>query len=641
MRNIGLLISINIIIIMLLTSLKVKSQSCDSLKVPYRMGFETNEISEFNNWSQYSSIGQLWLIGPSYPHSGKYRIKLNQFNYTWLFSRCFKMSSSKEYLLTLWQKNYSNTYLNQNLLLTIGYSDTSTTIIDTIADLKKLNNTYYIKRMIKFIVPKDSTYHIGFYAYGIDSYDNSGLYLDDIEISEYNCANIHPNLGNDTLICDLTEIKLDAGEDFVHYAWNTGNEKDTLRYLDVRSTGTYTVTATDQFGCNAVSTAKTVTVYGFPTDSMLIYHPVTRTSNVNSLAICYKDSVKLKAVMNGTKPTNDFEIRWYITDSDDYSYSIGTGDSIYVKEPGVYYYRMRYLASGCIQKSKLSLNMDVGYPIEGQEISYVTVDTTTGKNMVVWKKSEYDSNTQYYKIYKETSTGGKYLKVDSVPSTDTLYVDIASNPAVKAERYDISVIDTCGNESSMSGYPHKTIHLTINLGNNSSYNLIWDDYIGLNYTTYVIMRDTLADMSTAAEIEQVQYTINSYTDLNPYAGKTNYYSVGIASQKKSLKLKSMSNVVSSKDVGIEELGIETLELRISPNPVEQTSVISYQLSAKSSISIKVYDLMGREVKQLAMSNEQLAGKHDVEMDMSGVEKGVYFVKLEVNGYGVVRRVVKF
>ena len=630
---------------MFMTGLRLKAQTCDSLKLPYIMGFETSDTTEFKNWTNTSTIGQYWTKGKTEPHTGDYRIKLYQYNHTWLFTRCFQLSSSKEYLLTFWHRVSLDDYLNQNLLITIGYNINTSNIIDTIADLKEINNNWYKKQTVKFSIVKDSTYYIGFFVYGITSASISGFYLDDIEISEYNCANIHPNLGNDTLICDLTEIKLDAGEDFVHYAWNTGNAQDTLRYLDVRSTGTYTVTATDQFGCNAVSTAKTVTVYGFPTDSMLIYHSVTRTSNVNSLAICYKDSVKLKAVMNGTKPTNDFEIRWYITDSDDYSYSIGTGDSIYIKEPGVYYYRMRYLASGCIQKSKLSLNMDVGYPIEGQEISYVTVDTTTGKNMVVWKKSDYDSNTQYYKIYKETSTGGKYLKVDSVPSTDTLYVDIASNPAVKAERYDIAVLDTCGNESSMSGYPHKTIHLTINLGNNNSYNLIWDDYIGLSYTTYVIMRDTLADMSTAAEIEQVQYTINSFTDLNPYAGKTNYYSVGIASQKKSLKLKSMSNVVSSKDVGVDELQITNYELRISPNPVEQSAVISYQLFAKSTISIKVYDLMGREVEQLTINNEQLtienAGKHEVEMNMSKIENGIYFVKLEVNGFGVVRRVVKF
>ena len=88
----------------------------------------------------------------------------------------------------------------------------ATTIIDTIADLKKLNNTNYKKRMIKFIVPKDSTYHIGFFAYGIDFFDESGIYLDDLEISEYNCENIHPNLGNDTLICKRTSITLDAGE---------------------------------------------------------------------------------------------------------------------------------------------------------------------------------------------------------------------------------------------------------------------------------------------------------------------------------------------------------------------------------------------------------------------------------------------
>ena len=143
---------------------------------------------------------------------------------------------------------------------------------------------------------------------------------------------------------------------------------------------------------------------------MIVNHRTTRIDNELDLQICEKDSVKLKAMINGAIPTNDYDIKWYLTDTDDYTYRIGTGDSIYAKEWGKYRFEMKYLASGCTEQSKLTANLKVNYPYEWQEISYVTVDTTTGKNMVVWDKSQYNDNTQYFKIYKETSTGGKYMK---------------------------------------------------------------------------------------------------------------------------------------------------------------------------------------------------------------------------------------
>lgn len=63
-----------------------------------------------------------------------------------------------------------------------------------------------------------------------------------------------------------------------------------------------------------------------------------------------------------------------------------------------------------------------------------------------------------------------------------------------------------------------------------------------------------------------------------------------------------------------------------PNPFNPATVISYQLSVSSRVSLRVYDILGREVATL-VSGEQPAGVYKAEWNAS-VASGVYFYRLE-------------
>jgi hypothetical protein len=64
-----------------------------------------------------------------------------------------------------------------------------------------------------------------------------------------------------------------------------------------------------------------------------------------------------------------------------------------------------------------------------------------------------------------------------------------------------------------------------------------------------------------------------------------------------------------------------------PNPFNPTTVISYQLPANCLVSLKVFDLLGRETATL-VQEEQKTGRYEVSLDGSHLASGVYFYRLQ-------------
>jgi hypothetical protein len=65
-----------------------------------------------------------------------------------------------------------------------------------------------------------------------------------------------------------------------------------------------------------------------------------------------------------------------------------------------------------------------------------------------------------------------------------------------------------------------------------------------------------------------------------------------------------------------------------PNPFNPTTVISYQLSVNGFVTLKVYDMLGREVRTLVNENRE-AGEHSVQFNALGLSSGTYLYRLTV------------
>jgi hypothetical protein len=68
-----------------------------------------------------------------------------------------------------------------------------------------------------------------------------------------------------------------------------------------------------------------------------------------------------------------------------------------------------------------------------------------------------------------------------------------------------------------------------------------------------------------------------------------------------------------------------------PNPFNPTTTISYQLPVASQVSLKVYDVLGREVMTL-VNGRQDAGAYNFNFNASELSSGVYFYRLQSGNF---------
>ena len=75
-----------------------------------------------------------------------------------------------------------------------------------------------------------------------------------------------------------------------------------------------------------------------------------------------------------------------------------------------------------------------------------------------------------------------------------------------------------------------------------------------------------------------------------------------------------------------------------PNPFNPSTVINFNLIKSVKVSLKVYDILGRQVAELI--NRQLnSGAHSVTFNASGFSSGVYLYKLQTENGSSVKKML--
>ncbi|MHC1738935.1 MAG: T9SS type A sorting domain-containing protein [Ignavibacteriaceae bacterium] len=75
-----------------------------------------------------------------------------------------------------------------------------------------------------------------------------------------------------------------------------------------------------------------------------------------------------------------------------------------------------------------------------------------------------------------------------------------------------------------------------------------------------------------------------------------------------------------------------------PNPFNPTTAVSYQIPVSGKVTLKIFDVLGKEVATL-VNKEAEAGSYHAEFNASGISSGVYFYELQAGGFRSVKKMI--
>jgi uncharacterized delta-60 repeat protein len=75
-----------------------------------------------------------------------------------------------------------------------------------------------------------------------------------------------------------------------------------------------------------------------------------------------------------------------------------------------------------------------------------------------------------------------------------------------------------------------------------------------------------------------------------------------------------------------------------PNPFNPSTTIQYAISSPQFVTLKVFDLLGREVATL-VNEEKPAGTYEIEFNASTLASGIYFYRLQTDGFVGTKKMI--
>jgi len=264
------------------------------------------------------------------------------------------------------------------------------------------------------------------------------------------------------------------------------------------------------------------------------------------------------------------------------------------------------------------------------------VGIVNSKNRIAWNKP-VSQGVASYLIYKETIVSDVYEKIGTVPYDSlSVYVDASSVPDVKSIKYKISILDKSGIES-LSSEPHKTMHLSINKGQNNSWNLIWEAYEGFKPSTYNIYRGS--SPTSLNFLDATSGSSTQYSDLEAPAGNV-YYQLEVISPnlvnptKAPSPLRSVTATYNSSRsnlvVGfVNSLSETNRSIRVYPNPVKDVMNIEMEGGG----GFEILNLTGQVVHRGDL-------KESTVVNTGSYQPGMYVVKVKVANGFEFRKIIK-
>jgi hypothetical protein len=99
-----------------------------------------------------------------------------------------------------------------------------------------------------------------------------------------------------------------------------------------------------------------------------------------------------------------------------------------------------------------------------------------------------------------------------------------------------------------------------------------------------------------------------------------------------------TNFIVTTPLAIHETESE-FTFRLFPNPINSISRLEFNLIEDSEVQLGIRDSQGRIVKMIVATTLE-AGKHQIDLDMTDLSSGIYFIELSINGRQYSEKLIK-
>ena len=165
----------------------------------------------------------------------------------------------------------------------------------------------------------------------------------------------------------------------------------------------------------------------------------------------------------------------------------------------------------------------------------------------------------------------------------------------------------------------------------------WQNYtteIGISVPTYDTINSILVRLNSAfsTSIDTTDITDLTYQFLT-LKSEIAVTDIPFLIRNRDLKLQTFSFVRN------ESFPQEFSLSQNFPNPFNPNTTISFSLVDNEFVSLKIYDILGREIKTLINNEEMESGFYEIDFDANNLNSGIYFYKLTTNNFSEMKKMV--
>ena len=198
-----------------------------------------------------------------------------------------------------------------------------------------------------------------------------------------------------------------------------------------------------------------------------------------------------------------------------------------------------------------------------------------------------------------------------------------------------------GMANSEGPLPVELVSFTATVASNAA-TLTWKPATEVNNYGFDVERRLVNNQSTTLNSwEKIGFVKGSGTSNSAHS--YSYTDASVSSGTYAYRLKQIDNDGTYKYSSEAEISISIQKLFMLnqnyPNPFNPTTTFSFTLAQNGFTTLKIYDILGKEVATLVNGEMKAGLQNRVNFDASNLSSGVYFSRLENNGSVQIKKLV--